>query len=47
MGITSMIERLEELVLECYHAQKLLPACHGLDKLWKWNVGVFVYVCNE
>lgn len=26
MDITSMIERLEELVLECYHAQKLLPA---------------------
>jgi hypothetical protein len=18
--------------------------CHGLDKLWKWNVGVFVYI---
>jgi hypothetical protein len=21
----------------------LLP-CHGLDKLWKWNVGAFVYI---
>jgi hypothetical protein len=20
------------------------PRCHGLDKLWKWNVGVFVYI---
>jgi hypothetical protein len=25
MGIISMIERLEELVLECYHPHKLLP----------------------
>ena len=20
----------------------LYSSCHGLDKLWKWNVGVFV-----
>jgi hypothetical protein len=21
-----------------------VQVCHGLDKLWKWNVGVFVYI---
>ena len=24
-----------------------ITSCHGLDKLWKWNVGVFVYIVRN